>query len=179
MCAVSPPGWVSAALALSCAACAGNTAPKGWLPEPEQSQAEAYGGWIQVIHMEGQAQRSTEGELIAVSADSIWVLNQNYAVAIPTASVKDGKLTAYAARKGRLATWTGLGAVATVSNGAYLIFTAPMWIIGGSVATAGETRAPQRKAPPLSWPELAPYARFPLGIPEGIELGGLKAKPSP
>jgi hypothetical protein len=51
-----------------------------------------------------------------------------------------------------------------------------MWLIGGSLAVGGESRAPERKSPPLTWVELAPFARFPQGLPEGIALSGLQEK---
>jgi hypothetical protein len=69
-----------------------------------------------------------------------------------------------------------LGTLSTISNGGFLIFTAPMWLIGGSLAVGGESRAPERKSPPLTWVELAPFARFPQGIPDGIALTALQEK---
>jgi hypothetical protein len=176
MSVINPASWVSLGIAVGCAACASNTAPRGWLPKPQEAQATAYGGWIELTYHKGQERQGTDGELIAVTAESVWVLNENQGFVIPTASVKKGKLTAYAAEKGRMATWTGLGTVATLSNGAVLILTAPMWIIGGSLATGAESRAPERQNPPLSWMALAPFARFPQGMPDGIELTALKAK---
>lgn len=161
---------------IACSGCASNTAPKNWLPKPQEAQRATYGGWIELTYREGQTKQSTDGELIAVTADSVWVLNETQGFVIPTASVKEGKLTAYAAEQSRMATWTGFGTVATLSNGAVLLITAPMWIIGGSLATGAESRAPVRKSPPLSWVTLAPFARFPQGMPAGIELTGLKAK---
>jgi hypothetical protein len=95
---------------------------------------------------------------------------------IPTAAVKRGKLTAYAAEKGAVTTWAVLGALSTISNGGFLILTAPMWIIGGPLAVGSESRAPERKNPPLTWVELAPFARFPQGMPEGIALTALQPK---
>jgi hypothetical protein len=52
----------------------------------------------------------------------------------------------------------------------------PMWIIGGTVANRSESRASERKTPPLQWVELAPFARFPQGFPGGLELSGLSRK---
>jgi hypothetical protein len=97
-------------------------------------------------------------------------------VVIPTATVKKGKLTTYAAQKDGLTAWMLLGTLSTISNGAFLIFTAPMWMIGGSLAVGGESRAPERKSPPLTWVELAPFARFPQGLPDGIALTALQEK---
>jgi hypothetical protein len=168
--------WVSLAAAVSCAACARNSAPRGWLLRPAQAQVAAYGGWIELAYRESGDKRRTDGELIAVSADSVWVLNENRGVVIPTIMVQSGKLTAYAAQTGTLTTWTVVGTLATISNGAFLIFTAPMWLIGGSLTVGGESRSPERKHPPLTWMELAPFARFPQGMPEGIELTALQPK---
>jgi hypothetical protein len=145
------------------------------LPKPTEAQAAAYGGWIELTYDEPE-KRHTDGELIAVSADSVWVLSGNQGLVIPTAAVRGGKLTAYAAQKGGLTAWAVLGTISTISNGGFLIFTAPMWIVGGSLAVGGESRAPERKNPPLTWVELAPFARFPQGLPAGIELTALQPK---
>jgi hypothetical protein len=166
---------LSLGLAVACAGCAHNSAPEGWLPRPAEAQAAAYGGWIELSYNQATEQRA-DGELIAVSADSVWLLGQDQVLVIPTTAVKRAKLTAYAAQKGPLALWTVLGTLSTISNGWGLIFTAPMWLIGGPLAVGSESRAPERKVPRLTWGELAPYARFPQGMPEGIELSTLKAK---
>jgi hypothetical protein len=171
--------WESLCLAVACAGCASNTAPKGWLPKPIEAQSVAYGGWIELTYQGENEKRRSEGELIAVSADSVWVLNESQGLVVPTATVKKGKLTAYAAQKGDLTTWVVLGTLSTLSNGGFLLFTAPMWIIGGSITVGNETRAPERKSPPLGWVELAPFARFPQGLPEGIELTALRPKQNP
>lgn len=168
--------WVGLGAAIVCAACAGNSAPHGWLPKPEEALRGTYGGWIELTYQDDKEKRSTDGELIAVSSDSIWVLSGNQAIVIPTGRVKQGKLTAYASEKGRFTGWTVGGTLATISNGGFLIFTAPMWIIGGSLATGSVSRAPERKTPPLAWIELAPFARFAQGLPEGFELTALEEK---
>ena len=175
MSANSLVSWISLGIAVACFACAHNTAPKGWLPKPAEAQAAAYGAWIELTYAESK-ERHTDGELIAVSAESVWVLSGNQGLVIPTATVKRGKLTAYAAQKDGLTAWMLLGTLSTLSNGGFLIFTAPMWMIGGSFAVGGESRAPERKSPPMTWLELAPFARFPQGLPEGIALTTLQEK---
>ncbi len=174
MSAINPVLSAGLAVAVAGVACAKNTAPKGWLPTPTQAQSASYGGWIELTY--DQSERRTDGELIAVNADSVWILSESQVLVIPTAGVKHGKLTAYEAQTGGLTTWAVVGAISTLSNGGFLIFTAPMWIIGGSLAVGGETRAPERKQPPLAWAELTPFARFPQGLPEGIELTTLQPK---
>jgi hypothetical protein len=168
--------WIGLAAAAFCAACARNSAPKGWLPKPAEAQVSTYGGWIELTYQEANEQRGIDGELIAVSADSLWVLNEQQGLVIPTTAAKKAKLTAYGAQTGALTTWTVVGTLATISNGAFLIFTAPMWLIGGPLTVGGESRSAERKTPPLSWVELAPYARFPQGMPEGLGLPTLRPK---
>ena len=167
--------WLGLGIAVGSGGCAHNSAPKGWLPRPVEAQAAAYGGWIELSYNQATGQRA-DGELIAVSADSVWLFGQDQALVIPITAVKRGKLTAYAAEKGRLVLWTLVGTLSTISNGWFLIFSAPMWIVGGSLAVGGESRAPERKSQRLSWEELAPYARFPQGMPVGMDLSTLKAK---
>lgn len=172
--------FVSLGAALASAGCsAGNSAPKDWLPKPAEAQAIAYGGWIELTYKGAEAKREADGELIAVSDDSVWVLSQNEGVVVSTASVKDGKLTAYAAQTGGLSGWTAVGTLSTLSNGAFLLFTAPLWLLVGGSSIAGESRDAQRKSPPLTWSELAAFARFPQGLPEGITFAALQAKRIP
>lgn len=167
---------VSVAAVLSCVACAHSSAPRGWLPRPAEAQATAYGGWIELTYRERGEKHRTDGELIAVSGDSVWVLTDTVGVVIPTSAVEKGKLTAYAAQTSTMTTWIVVGTLATISNGAFLIFTAPMWLIGGSLAAGAESRSAERKQPPLAWSVLAPFARFPQGMPEGMELTALHPK---
>ncbi len=80
------------------------------------------------------------------------------------------------AGSGAVAGWTALGVVSTISNGLLLIFTAPAWIITGTVAGSSESYAPQGNVPPLRWAELARFARFPQGMPPGLVLNTLKLR---
>jgi hypothetical protein len=112
-----------------------------------------------------------------VGADSVWILTQREGLVIPTAAVDSGKLFAYAPRTDNITGWTIAGTVSTISNGLFLVFTAPMWIIGGSLAGRSEIRSAQRNHPPLDWVGIAPFARFPQGMPEGVELAALRPKP--
>jgi hypothetical protein len=169
-----PIRCVSIGAAVMCAACARNSAPKGWLPRPKEAQGAAYGGWIELSYLEAGQQRRADGELIAVTADSVWVLTENQGLVIPTAAVRKGKLIGYAAQN--LTAWALVGALSTASNGAFLIFTMPMWIIGGSLTKGSESRAAERKSPQLPWADLASFARFPQGFPEGIEFSGLSRR---
>src|SRR5262249_12146104 len=114
---------MSLSAAVVCVACASNHTPKGWLPKPREAQESAYGGWIELTYLDGEQRRSSSGELIAVSSDSVWVLTEEKGLVIPTAVVRKGKLTGYAAQN--LTTWVIGGTLSTASNGAFFIFTMP------------------------------------------------------
>ncbi len=164
------------AAAILAAACATNTAPSGFLPSPRQAQSSAYGAWIELEQV-GSSRRTVEGELLAVTTDTVWVLADSGAVVLPTSAVARGKLTAWSSGAGAVAGWTVLGVFSTISNGLLAGITAPLWIITGTVAGSGESYAPQRNVPPQGWAELARFARFPQGMPPGLALTALKLKP--
>ena len=166
----SPAVALGAALV---AACAGHTAPLGFLPTPQEAQSSAYGGWIELT-LNGEER--VEGELLAVNADSVWVLSSEGGAVVPTAAVVQGKLTRYAWSSGNVTTWTAVGVLSTISNGLVLIFTAPVWVITGSVAGAGESHAAQRLWPRFAWAALAEFARFPQGMPPDLSWQNLRPK---
>lgn len=161
------------------AACAGNPAPSGYLPSPADAVSDVYGGWIEAGVMQAGKEDSTNaGELIAVRADTLWILSDGgHVVALATSAIRNGRLVTYRSDAGSVAGFTVVGVLATASNGAFLLITAPLWIITGSVAASNESRAPLRDVPPLSWTDLSPYARFPQGLPSGIDLAEIRPKP--
>jgi len=167
------PWAVGVGLGLALVACAGNTAPAGFLVPPRLAQTEAYGGWVELLVTGGAR---VDGELIAVTADSVWVLG-TASVVVPVASVRQGKLTTVQSEVGNVAGATGLGVVSTISNGILLVFTMPLWIIVGTAAGSSQSYAPERRVPPLHWAELNGFARFPQGLPDGVSLASLRAKP--
>lgn len=158
-------------------ACVSSTAPKGFLPTPRQAQHDAFGGWIELRFVDVGVDRTMDGELIAVSNDSVWVLGSTSARSIPTTAVTEGRLTGYASGAGGVGAATVLGVLSTISNGWFLVFTTPMWVIGGSIAASRESRAPVREVGQLRWSALRPFARFPQGFPVGVQLSELRSKP--
>jgi hypothetical protein len=160
-------------------ACAGNPAPSGFLPSPAEAVSDVYGGWIEAGVMRvGKEDSTIAGELIAARADSVWIFpDGGHVTALATNAIRNGRLVRYHSDAGAVAGFTVVGILTTVSNGAFLIITAPLWIITGSVAASSESRAPQRDVPPLGWADLAAYARFPQGLPPGIDLEEIRPKP--
>lgn len=161
------------------AGCASNTAPAGWLPTPQEAGRDAYGGWIELTVGTKADPRPIEGELLAASPDTLWVLSSAGAREVPASTILDGKLTGYNARAGTVAAAAAAGFVSTITNGVVLLLTAPAWVIVGTVATAAQARAPVMRGPGQlrDWTYLAPFARFPRGLPAGIRLDQIRSKP--
>jgi hypothetical protein len=154
-------------LAAALLACSQNPAPRGWLPPPRAAQSDPYGAWIVVW---SPAWGEWAGEFLAVERDTVFLLTPDSVVrAVPIDSIREAELAFYDAQWGGLSLWTGVGSVATISNGAFLVITLPMWLIGGSAATGGQSRAPLRRVrQPGEWDGVRMFARFPTGLPPGL-----------
>ena len=156
--------------------CAGSRAPRGWLSIPSKAQSEAYGGWITVYSNSGKDKVLADGELIAVEAESLFVIQGADLVSIAWSDVSKAQLTAYDSNKGGLILWTILGTVSTVSHGGASGLSLPLWIIIGTAATASQSHAPNYTYPSRTWNDLVIFTRFPQGLPEGIDRSALLPK---
>ena len=188
-----------AALACAALACAGSIgcgatlAPRHWLPTAREAQREGYGGWITARTEHGATLQTLSGELLAISDDSVLVLTSGGAVGAALADVRSATLEAYDTQSGDVGKMTLAGAVTSISTGAGLLLVAPLWIVTGTIATsaiaargrhevreadragsgAGETRGNR-----ASWMELRLFARFPQGIPPGLDVSRLELAPA-
>ena len=148
--------------------CATNSAPRGWLRQSEETQFMAFGGWIDVQHKTATLQKRPQkmkGELIAIHTDSIFILTETGLLVLSKADISRAKVTAFNSNSSTTIGWTFLGTLSTLSHGLFLIFTAPAWILTGTIATIAQSRAPQiAKTKRNTWEALAKYARFPQGI---------------
>lgn len=170
--------WIAAALAAALAAtgCAGHKAPRGWLETPEKVRTDAYGAWIETIcHRDERGVVSVSGELIAVSPDSVYIARDRM-VAVARSSIERAKIVAYDASVGGLVVFTVIGTLATISHGWALVFSAPVWIIAGSIAAGVRSHDPIRSYPALTIDAFAPYARFPNGLPNTLDRRTIRAK---
>ena len=156
--------------------CAASNVPDNWLSEPEDMATNTYGGWITVDYSSNLKEEfRISGELIAISNDSVYVLNEIF-YAISKNDILSARLVCYESNYGKMAPLVLLGTLSTISNGWFLIFTAPMWIIGGTISTATRSHAPIINFPQTDFDEFVPYARFPQGLPKGINRNKIKMK---
>jgi hypothetical protein len=165
---------VAALAALLAAGCAGNPAPSGLVPEPAQAARAVYGGWVEVWHKRGGDQHAITGELIAVSGDSLFVASVRGLEVLPRGRITGGRVVGYDGRPGTLTAASALGSVATLSNGFFLVFTMPLWWIAGGIATHGVVNEMSQRIEPARLAVLHRYARFPQGMPDGVDRATLR-----
>jgi hypothetical protein len=71
---------------------------------------------------------------------------------------------------------TFLGTVSTISNGWFLVFTAPMWMIGGGITSSKLSYNAIVDYPRMELNRFAPFARYPQGLPSVIDRSRIKMK---
>ena len=170
--------------------CAASRAPHGWLPYAQEAQREGYGGWIEVVARATPRQPLLKGELLAVSDDSVWVLTRAGAGSCALADVLRATVEGYDPRNGDTARMTLAGTLTSFSTGYGLILVAPLWIVVGTISTAALSHDGRMKvdasrraaagnagdASRRSWLDVRLYARFPQGMPAGLDRSQLRMR---
>ena len=166
--------WIILAVGLF--GCASTSAPSGWLSTPQENQSQSYGGWIEIDWSDASGIWKSEGELLTLGADAVYLLVDDVVMAIAPKQISYAKLTFYSTDIGPIKGWTLLGTLSTISHGFGLALTAPIWILVGSFAAAEVSHRPQLIFPKTPLQEFQKYARFPQGFPPGFEGQALKPK---
>ena len=171
--------------------CASSMAPRGWLPYAQEAQQEGFGGWITVTARVQPKVPSLSGELLAVSDDSVVVLTSAGVGSCALTDVTHATFEGYDSRSGDTARMTLAGTLSSISTGWGLIVIAPLWVIVGSTSSAvlsqqgqvtvdasqGATASGQSDAARKSWKDIRLFARFPQGMPVGLDRSELRLRP--
>ncbi|UCD38592.1 MAG: hypothetical protein JSW54_03685, partial [Fidelibacterota bacterium] len=172
--------------------CASNPAPKDWLPTPADAQTTAYGGWIRVWTSEGALLPAYQGELLAVETGTIRVLaRQGELWTIGEDQVVKAEMIPHNPELDQITKWTLLGAILTVpifpaligsesslgSHGVFFVFSAPIWLAMGAFSSHVHYRSVCIQVSQADLQTLRAYARFPQGVPEGVDSQLLRPKP--
>ena len=163
-------------LAASAAGCATADLPKN-LPNAKEAILSGKGAWA-VVTCDSQKYR---GELIAVSGDSLFLIVGPVLAAIPRLQITEAKLfiVDYPVSGSGITTWTIFGVASTLSHGVGLVMTAPLWLIVSAAAgpaAASDADDGDLRYPGTSISRFSEFARFPRGLPQGIDrarLGGV------
>ena len=150
-------------LSLLATACAYSPSPPGWLPTPAQTPGDAYGAWIALTLTNDS---TIGGEFLAYERDTVWLLRQDSTVrSEAVAGVKKAQIWWYDSQTGNTGLLTFLGSASTISNGFFLVFTMPIWIITGTYMAAQDSRVPRIEPARTGWEAARIYARYPAGLP--------------
>jgi hypothetical protein len=166
--------------ALTLSSCATNHAPSGWLPDRKTISQEKYGGWL-YLKWRGRLgeEEITQGEFIGIYDTTCFIFDHTILIRVPIDHISLASLKIHEDDRGSLAVWTLLGTLSTISNGFYLLITAPLWIIAGTIITSTESNSGlfTEEYPDIGWwRTVTRYSRFPQGIPKEVDLSKLKSK---
>jgi hypothetical protein len=165
------------ALVLACATCTTNPDPRQ--PSIEMMQKRSFGGWIVVVQRDGGIHG---GELIATDGGVIRVLNMRGMSVIPATTITWAGLYKYE-HEGGLGAWGLLGGLSTISHGFFLVISFPVWMLVTGIAIAVESGHVEIEYPDEDWREFSKWARFPQGMPPGMDPRALvtprSAMPAP
>jgi hypothetical protein len=147
--------------------CASVRAPHGSVPSREKVKTDAFGGWIGVTD---SSKVLIQGELIAMSADSVYLLNKDGFRGVAKSAIVSARLIIYNTSEGGYALWTFVGTLFTLTNGTFAVLTLPAMLISGIASTSTEAkRINYVDYPANNWKLLGRYARFPQGLPSDVE----------
>ncbi len=165
--------------------CATTYAPSDWLPDRDEIQKEAYGGWMTLFVqpdslIEQDSYLQYDGEFISSDENNVYLLADSLYI-IFKENINSGILEIDDKNSVEYGLWTFGGTISTISNGYYLIFTAPFWLLVGIPSTVGESNRDkyeyeEENPDSLYWEDIQKFARFPQGLPENIEIKNLKPK---
>lgn len=131
------------------------------------------------------------GELIAVEPEKLWLLGKEHVVEWPIVPVAEVRIERHRMNTRRGLAWAGLGAVATGgalaaacasvedagSCGAVLLGVGLTWLVFGALPALGLDKSATILVERPAAETLRPFARFPQGPPEGVDLLQLPPKP--
>ncbi|MEP7326643.1 MAG: hypothetical protein ABI836_11885 [Gemmatimonadota bacterium] len=158
--------------------CAGINAPSGSVPPVALAPQDPFGGWA-AVWADKPYSPKFEGELIAIGPDSVFVLVGDSLVGRSLSGVRRIRVVGYNPKAGDLMTWTAGGMFSTLSHGLVAFISAPAWLLAGGAITSSAAHASEINVPGYhkTWDDLRPYARFPQGIPAGLDRTSIRARP--
>jgi hypothetical protein len=147
-----------------CCSCA----PVAYLPTSDKIGEYQYGSYIHIRTIE---KTSLKGELIAVNAYYVYLLNNNAGRRLDSVAreqITDFKIKFANSNTGLYAASIPLSALVTITHGFYLVFTLPLNVITTSIVAIDAGKAFEISKNSIRWDDLSMYARFPQGIPANV-----------
>lgn len=167
-------------LSLIMLGCAASYAPANYLPSTDDVTQNVYGGWLTLTTEPDTLIQNSKymmygGEFIAVD-DSLVYLLYDSLYQIPRRIISESILELDEKNTTTYGLWVLGGSLLTISNGAYAVFTLPLWLAAGIPTAAGESardRYEMNYPDEEYWINVNKFARFPQGV-EDIDLSQIK-----
>ncbi len=147
-----------------------------------------FGRPIEITPTTGQ-EASNRGELLAVGESGLWLLEAKGVREIPFAEIQRVRVGLHGLNGRTAWTWAGAGAIGTIgalavacsevegnSCGPLALLAIP-WALVGIPSAASLEKSSRVFLRPEDRDALAPYARFPQGLPEGVDPQSLAGRP--
>jgi hypothetical protein len=154
----------------------------GYLPKPDHIDINQYGSHIDLDLKRGYIvdgeliNDDIDGELIALDSNYIYILgyikSHKSIMKVPYSNVEKFNLR-YA--KSPDYSWTiPVYTLLTISHGIYLLLTAPLNLIITTSVTLSSNKSYQYNSNQISYNTLSRFARFPQGLPPGLNIKSIK-----
>jgi hypothetical protein len=166
---------VSSFLALALTACA-----------TARPHASVGGRMVEIQPASGERDSPVKGELLAVGPEHVWVLARDGVRGVLFAEIEQVRVRLHGLDGRKAWAWAALGAVATGvaltaacgstdSDGCGKVFgiTVGSWALLGAPSAASLAKSSRLFVHGPDFTPLRPYARFPQGLPEGLDPGSL------
>lgn len=168
--------------------CAIVKTPAGFLPRGKKAESNVYGSWMAAICQTPQDsinQVAIGAELIAIQNDSVYLLSPDTLCVVSIHSIEHATIVTHKYDVGIFALWTGLaltpnliGMVATEYAGGFMMIGIPLAVTGliTSLIDAKNSYKIEYPGDVYSVREMNKFARFPQGIPVGLNPKNLLPK---
>jgi hypothetical protein len=149
------------------------------------------GRFVEVVPREAAGAQRTQGELIEATPERLVLLGRNRTLEIPLPEVREVRvLRAGSLDRKKAVRWSLIGGLLTSAAlmfscsaadgdecGAVGAAVAGSWLVIGGLSTLGADGPNRRVIPATAWEDLRRYARFPQGLPHGLDPAVLASPP--
>jgi hypothetical protein len=148
---------------------------------------------VEVDRTNGDTGGPVKGELLAVSPEKLWVMGPQAVRSVPRSEIREVRVRQHGLTGRKATHWLIIGALVSGTAltlscssvegnencGKVLIPVLVSWGALGIPSAMGFAESSQLRVKPSSWETLRPYARFPQGLPNGVDPASLDQEPSP
>ena len=152
--------------------------PPAAVPNVQAFDREVYGGWIVVSYPQLAKRPKTRGEMIAVVGDQLSVLTAKGAVSVARSDIETATVVLFSGDLQINSRITG-AMITTISHGVLLAATIPLWSLTAAATHVAYDHFAEITYPDVAWESLRRGARFPQGLPKGLDPASLRPRPLP